>query len=281
MVRYPIVSGQFYANDFSKLSSQIEECFKKGPGMPSKRKTQQILAVIAPHAGYAYSGQTAAWAYKEIAESSLPDTFVILGTAHSGQPTSISFDDWETPISIVKNDKDFSNALHKKGIRHNDRYHVEEHSIEVQLPFLQIANKDRLKDIKITPVLVNETEGVAEKIRNTARELNKKITIIVSADFTHYGPNYGYVPFASNIKDSLYKLDKAAISKIIKLDVEGFHDYLKKTQATICGAKPLTVMMEYLRLVGMKSAKFLDYKTSGDIVGDFTNAVGYAAIAFY
>ena len=279
MIRYPIVSGQFYADNFAELSKEIEECFRKGPGeLPSKRSKHQIRAVIAPHAGYSFSGPTAAWAYKEIAESIFPDVFVVLGLSHSGDRTCVSYDDWETPFGILKNDKEFSEALK---IFHDEKVHSTEHSIEVQLPFLQFANRDKLKEIRICPIVVSDHTGIAEKIRNVASEQNKKIIVIASSDFTHYGPNYGYVPFVSNIKENLYKLDNEAIKKILKLDIKAFSNYIDKTQATICGTKPIMVLMEYMRLIGMKNSKLLHYTTSGDVIKDFSNAVGYAAIAFY
>jgi len=276
-MREPIVAGQFYSFEKSQLQKELENCFEK-PGLPGKRKKQALLGIISPHAGYLYSGPTAAFAYKEIAESDFPDTFVILGVGHSGQRTCVSEEDWKTPFGIVKNDSEFSKAL---GITIDNDAHMDEHSIEVQLPFLQFANKDKLKSIKIVPIIVNDTECVAEKIIRTAKKQKKKIIVIASSDFTHYGPNYGYLPFVSNVRDNLYKLDKGAIEKILKLDIEGFKKYVEKTEATICGFKPIIALIEYLKLSGAKNAKLLNYTTSGDVAGDFTNAVGYAAIAFY
>jgi hypothetical protein len=279
MIRYPVVSGQFYPGRFAELSKEIESCFRKGPGaVPGKRKRQQINAVISPHAGYQFSGPTAAWAYKEIAEYIFPDVFVVLGLSHGGYRTCISFDDWETPFGIVKNDNDFSEALK---IYHDEKIHADEHSIEAQLPFLQFANKDKLKEIRICPIIVNDYSGLAEKIRKTALSQGKKIVVIASSDFTHYGPNYGYVPFVSNVRENLHKLDRGAITHILKLDIRGFSEYLDKTQATICGFRPILALMEYMKLAGMKNSRLLHYTTSGDVVNDFTNAVGYAAISFY
>ncbi|MBW2994818.1 AmmeMemoRadiSam system protein B [Candidatus Woesearchaeota archaeon] len=273
MIRTPVVAGQFYEQDFSALSKQIEDCFKK----PIKKRTKHLNAIIAPHAGYPFSGPTAAYAYKEIGESIFPDVFVILGLSHRGDETSVSYADWETPLGVLKNDTAFSKALK---IPNNEKAHSFEHSIEVQLPFLQYANKDKLKEIRICPIIVNDN-GIAEKIKKTALEQQKKIIVIASSDFTHYGPNFDYMPFVSNVKDNMHKLDNQAIQHILKLDIKAFQDYLDKTQATICGAKPIIALMEYMKLIGMKSSKLLHYTTSGDILNDFTNSVGYASIAFY
>lgn len=279
MIRYPIVSGQFYSDNFAALSKEIEQCFNKGPGsMPGKRKNRQVHGIIAPHAGYSYSGSTAAWSYKEIAESEFPDVFVILGLSHSGHRTCVSLYDWETPFGIVQNDIEFSKALK---ITDDEKAHAGEHSIEVQLPFLQFANRDRLKEIRICPIIVTNPAGVAEKIRKTAQSQEKKIIVVASSDFTHYGPNYGFLPFVSNVKENLHNLDQVAVRKILRLDIEGFIDYIAKTGATICGQNPIIALMEYMRLVGMKNSKLLHYTTSGDILKDFTNAVGYASMSFY
>jgi AmmeMemoRadiSam system protein B len=202
----------------------------------------------------------------------------MLGTSHSSYQTSVSYSDWETPIGIIKNDIEFSRALK---LHNNEDAHTSEHSIEVQLPFLQYANRDKLKEIKICPIVVNDWEGVAEKVREISKDQQKKITIVASSDFTHYGPMYGYVPFTSNVEENLYKLDRKAIQKILNLDIEGFIQFLDKTEATICGAKPILVLMEYMHLTGMKNSKLLHYTTSGDVLKDFSNAVGYAAAAFY
>jgi hypothetical protein len=146
---------------------------------------------------------------------------------------------------------------------------------------LQFACKDKIKPLKISPILVSETKGVAEKIFSTAKKQKKKIIVIASSDFTHYGPNYGYVPFVSNVKENLRKLDKGAADTILKFDAEGFKKYVEKTEATICGFKPIICLIEYLKLAGAKDAKLLSYTTSGDATDDYTNSVGYAAIAVY
>jgi MEMO1 family protein len=273
-MRASAVAGQFYSSAKVALLEELESCFKKGAGLPGKQKKQNVLGAISPHAGYTYSGPTASYVYKELAESTFPDLFVILGVPHSGQKTCVSLEDWETPLGVVKNDLEFSKALE---IDVDENAHLDEHSIEVQLPFLQFASKE----IKFVPIIVNETKGIAEKIFSTAKKQKKNIVVIASSDFTHYGINYGYLPFLSNVKENLYKLDKGAIENILKLDVEGFRKYVEQTEATICGFKPILVLMEYLKLAKSNEGKLLHYTTSGDVVSDFTNAVGYAAIVFY
>lgn len=286
-MRKPLVSGQFYEAGFEDLDKQIRWCYKHkfGPGkLPSQRTGKRITGIVSPHAGYSFSGPGAAWAFKEIAESSFPDLFVLLGLSHSGFPTCISLEDWETPFGIVKNDGEFGKSLAGKGISINENAHSREHSIEVQLPFLQFVNRNRLDDIRICPIIASEDMGcgeIAERIADALKDAKKRAIIIASSDFTHYGFSYGYVPFTANIRENMYKLDKGAIEQIIKLSSSQFLNYTDKTGATICGRYPIAVCIEACKLLGAKKARLLQYYTSGDVIGDYGSAVGYGSLAFY
>lgn len=282
MVRKPIVAGMFYESEKEALKEQIKECFLSefGPGkLPENKKENTILGVIAPHAGYPYSGACAAYSYKEIAESKSPDIFIMLGLSHSGYGSCISMEDWETPLGIVETDKDFGRSLMKStGLKPNEAAHRQEHSIEVQLPFLQFINKNK---IKIMPIISSNDmlyDELAKKITGTIKDTNKKACILASSDFTHYGVNYGYFPFQTNVKENLYNLDNNAIKHIKNLDAYRFLDYTEQTGATICGKFPIAVMVEICKLLGGKNAKLLKYYTSGDIMHDYDSVVGYASL---
>ncbi|MCK4670575.1 MAG: AmmeMemoRadiSam system protein B [Nanoarchaeota archaeon] len=265
MVREPIVAGQFYED--ARLKEQLEECFA-GVDVSENRK---LKACISPHAGYVFSGKCAAHSFSNMPKA---DTYVVLGLSHEGHANSVSHVDWKTPLGVLKNDTEFSQKLN---IVNNELSHNHEHSIEVQLPFLQHVHPDA----KIVPIIVSDHSGVAKEIDRVTRELGRKIIIIASSDFTHYGPSYNYMPFKENVKENLYKLDKEAIDFILKFDVKGFLGYVDKTGATICGKEPIAALLEYCRLVGIGKAKLLKYHTSGDILGDYSAAVGYASIGFY
>jgi len=282
MVRKPIVAGTFYESEKEALQEQIKECFLSefGPGkLPEGKKERDILGVIAPHAGYAFSGACAAYAYKEIAESRWPEVFILLGLSHSGYGSCISLEDWETPLGIAENDKDFGKALIKNtGLKQDETAHSQEHSIEVQVPFLQFINKDNLK---IVPVIVSPDipyEELGKNIAKTVNESGKKACIIASSDFTHYGINYGYFPFKDNVKENLYELDNGALKHIKNLDARRFLSYTEETGATICGKFPVAVMMEACKVLGGKHAKLLKYCTSGEITKDYSSVVGYGSI---
>ena len=286
MPRKPIVAGTFYADNFDELSNQINDSFhsKFGPGaLPLKKRTKEIKGIIAPHAGYQFSGPGAAWSYKEIAESKLADIYIMLGLSHSGFPSCTSLEDWETPFGLVKTDKDFQKVLMANAqLKQNEDAHAQEHSIEVQLPFLQFANKDHLKELRIAPIIISKDKNykeIAQAIVKTIEQTRKKAIIIASSDFTHYGINYGFFPFKKDIKENMYKIDNEAIEHIKNLDATSFLEYIGKTGATICGRIPIATIMASCRLLGAKKARLLHYYTSGDIVKDYSSAVGYGALS--
>jgi AmmeMemoRadiSam system protein B len=287
MARKPIVAGTFYENDFGKLDEQITKCFKDpkfGPGeLPVKTRTKKIIGAVAPHAGYQFSGSCQAWVYKEIGESELPDVFIILGTNHTGDRKSTTLlQDFETPFGIVKIDQDFTKKLIEEGwVVENEITQNQEHSIEVQLPFLQFVQRDHLNKLRIVPIAVSQGanyELFGKTIAKIAKEQNKKICIIASSDFTHYGVNYGYVPFVYSIKESLETLDMGAIDFIKKLDAWSFIDYVNEHKSTICGAYAIAVLIEACKALGAKKAELLQYYTSGELVKDYSNSVSYASI---
>ncbi len=289
MVREPCVAGQFYENSFDSLNKQIENCFydKRGPGdLPiEKRSDKKISAILVPHAGYMFSGACAAWAYKEIAESKFPDAFLLLGPNHYGSGSGLSIGDWKTPLGLVKTHKDLV-----RGIKENtdleiaEHNHITEHSLEVQLPFLQFSNKDTLPNIRIVPIVIgkeHEYEKIAKQLHNYLIKTNKTIITIVSTDFTHYGPNYRYVPFSSDIPKRLAKLDKDAIEIIKKYDAPKFKEYVNRTGITICGFMPILVFLEMMQLKEKKPRPhLLMYYTSGDVLNDYKNSVSYVSMVF-
>ncbi len=269
-MRIDTFAGLFYEKNINSLNKQIEECFKdkRGPGnFPSKR-SKKIFAVISPHAGYIYSGAAMAHAYRAVAEAEFADTYVIVGTDHTGIGNSVCLDDFETPFGIVKVDKDYCKQLLENGFNQDKMIH--EHSIEVQLPFLQFVSKDNLRNLRIVPAVVNSLVRFPET--------DKKVIFISSSDFTHYGINYGYTPFLFNKKEQMYDLDNKAISFIKSLNAKGLLEYINKTGANICGYNSLASVVSYCKEHGAKKATLLKYYTSGDVVNNYMNAVGYASM---
>ena len=279
-MRLPVVAGSFYPEDKEKLIDLIRSCFlsKFGPGHMPGKKEKGVSAVIVPHAGYFYSGPCAAFAYKAISESINPDLFVLLGPSHSGFMSCVSLQDWVTPMGVVKADRDFGRKfIANSGLLQDSDAHKNEHSIEVQLPFLQFIVDNPL----ILPVMIAENcdyKKVADALKKTVAETGKKIIIICSSDFTHLGSNYGFVPFHKRVKENMHALDAGAIDKIRAVSPEGFLDYIDKTKATICGRWPIAVLLHYLK---KSDVRLLKYYTSADITeSEYDTAVGYASIEF-
>ncbi|MGV8141579.1 MAG: AmmeMemoRadiSam system protein B [Candidatus Woesearchaeota archaeon] len=286
MVRKALYAGQFYEKDEYALDKQITECFegKNGPGaLPLNKRSGTIKAIIAPHAGYIYSGPCAAWAYKEVAEAEYADVYVILGPNHAGTGNALSMQGYETPFGVARVDQEFAKALLEKNteLKEDDEAHMQEHSIEVQIPFLQFATKDNMHGLKIVPIILSDIDyaKLGLDLKETIIESGKKVVIIVSSDFTHYGHNYHYIPFSGDVKKNLYDMDGKYLDTIKNLDANGFLGLIDEKQGTVCGAFPIAVLLKSL-----KDAKveLLHYYTSADLdeESNYKNAVSYAAMVF-
>jgi len=281
MIRKPVVAGQFYEDDFQELDKQIKECFldKRGPGDFPISRGKKVFGIISPHAGYQFSGPCMAWAYKEIAEAQFPKNYIMIGPSHMSYLNKVALSkdkEWQTPFGVVKVDKDHK-LLESEYFKEDFFAFDQEHSVEVQLPFLQFASKDNLDKLKIIPVLISGYENYKE----IAEKLSMKNSILIaSSDFTHYGSNYRYKPFIYHKKESMYELDGGAIEFIKKLDVEGFLNYVKTNKMTICGASAIAIVMEACKNLGATRGRLLQYYTSGDVLEDYENMVGYGAIVF-
>ena len=273
-MRQPIVAGQFYESDPEKLKKQLKEFFDS---VPPDIKSNKLLAAIVPHAGYVYSGKCAAYFYKLLSQKKLPELFIILGVNHSSTSDKalISIEDWKTPLGIIKVDKESAFKLESDFIKIDENSHKYEHSIEVQLPFLQfITNK-----IKILPIILSNLDlDLAKKIAEKIFSIKKDFIVIVSSDFIHYGLNYNYTPFDSI--SEVKKLEQDIFDSICKLDSKKFISLIEKNQATVCGASSILVLLELLKKLSSKKGKLICSYNSGDIVHDYTNFVDYASIIF-
>jgi AmmeMemoRadiSam system protein A/AmmeMemoRadiSam system protein B len=239
-----------------------------------------------------YSGKTAAAGYRVLGakgQSKInPDIIVIIGPSHHSAFHGCSIldsDYFETPLGKVKINREVGDKLLKDDLFiKNPSAFEQEHSIEIHLPFLQRIFRSKLNgDIQVVPVLVGELDDsdarrVAATI--TASMAGLRPLFIVSTDFTHYGPRFGYEPFRNDGGQStslkLKELDGGAIDLICKKDLDGFSKYVQKTGITICGRNPIKIALA-LPIAGFKAEK-LAYDTSGSMTGDFGNSVSYAAI---
>jgi len=278
-------AGLFYEKGEVSLKNQIEGCFldKRGPGaLPIKHKKSSIQAIIAPHAGYIYSGPCAAWSYSDLAKMELADLFIIIGPSYLSHESGFSMETYETPLGMIRVEQQFARMLSEKGnIKQNKAIFEGEHCIEVQLPFLQYIYKKQAEKIKILPILLShdaDLKALALDLKELLVDTGKKVVFIISSDFTHYGRNYHHVPFSTDVKQKIYDLDGEAIELIKKMDSKGFADYVKKNMMTICGSIPIQFLLE---MIDSNKIKLNQYYTSGDISKDYKNSVSYASITFF
>lgn len=267
-MRYPAVAGQFYPGDEASLRAEIEKCFKGplGPGaVPAVRKgPRRILGGVAPHAGYMFSGMVAAHLYSRIAADGFPRTFVVIGPNHTGRGSGIavSTDDFQTPLGVVKVDLELAKAIRKDLVDEDPTAHAFEHSIEVQLPFMQYLSKD----FRFVPICMGfqdyeASKAVGEVIRDAAK--GRDVEVIASTDMSHY-----VTPGTAKVKDT------KAIDMMEAMDAEGLFDTVRDENISMCGYGP--VMATITACKGGK-AKLLKYATSGD-VRPMRDVVGYASV---
>jgi hypothetical protein len=265
--RQPVVAGMFYFLDSGNLNRQLSGFF-------SKAKTEIACnCVISPHAGYEYSGLTATYA---ISSLKLVNDFIILGPNHTGLGSEFSIMSdgvWETPLGKCRINKAIATELKKCKILEEDiNAHLEEHSIEVQLPFLQY----RFKEFSFVPICImniDYSHKFLEKCELLGRyivDLIKKdnIGVIASTDFSHFLP-----------LDIARDKDEKAIKKIEKLDLKGFFKTLEETSASICGYGPIAVLISVAKTLSLKP-QIIHQSSSGDASGDFGSVVTYYAIGF-
>ena len=286
-IREPAVAGMFYEASQSWLIRELESAFQNpsGPGSIPKamRNGPGIIAgLVSPHAGFIYSGSTAACAYSRLAQDGIPDTVVIIGPNHRQYFPSVALtgdSEWHTPLGNVAIDTDATRYIadHFPTSEISSPAHRMEHSIEVQLPFLQYIANTIGADFKVVPTLigsiasksVDDDTKMARELGNVIAEAvsGKKAVVIASTDFTHY-----------KSADIARTHDIKAIEKILNLDEKGLLTVVESLKISMCGAFPTAIMIAAARNMGAVKAQSICYSTSGDVTGDFAEVVGYAAI---
>jgi AmmeMemoRadiSam system protein B len=253
------VAGMFYPRDPSHLEQLLTRFFS-GTGAALSAK-----GIVSPHAGYIYSGEVAARAFAAVPHD-FSGTFVVIGPSHRGFMTAVSSVPWETPLGIIDTDVAFVDAL---GIEHDEFSHANEHSLEVQMPFI----KFRFPRARVAPVMMGEQDEksaalLSEKIVSAIKATGRDVRIVASSDFSHY------VPETLARENDLY-----AIEPLRSLDTAGFYKRISERSVSACGYGPIAAMVSVCRAMGATKGQLIRYATSGDITGDRQEVVGYAAIA--
>jgi hypothetical protein len=254
-----------------------------GPGRipalsaPGARK---MKGAVFPHAGFEYSGSLAAHSAAALAEDGFPPTFIIIGPNHRGWGSAVAVgtETFSTPMGKVEVDVKLARSIIGGGIEEDSVAHADEHSIEVQLPFLQLFSQG----FKFVPICMGDQDI------GTARLLGEKVAaavqgqdavIIASTDFTHCGAGYGHPPpRGMSAGDFARQEDQKAIKKILDMDPAGLVETVRKERITMCGCGCVAAMLVATMKMGARSATLLKYATSADVSGDDDMAVGYGAL---
>ena len=285
LVRSPAVAGTFYPADAADLRRAITESYlhRLGPGrLPSLVKpgeTRGLKACICPHAGYAYSGPVAAHSYLDVSEVSEPELVVVVGPNHYGVGSGVATygeGGWETPLGRVLVDNDATKTIvHLTGFVDIDpQAHRREHSIEVQLPFLQELYGGSFSLLPISLAFQDRStakdlaKGLAELLKE-AGEAHVNAILIGSSDLTHYEP-------AAQAREK----DSALLKHVQALDTDSFYTTLERRDISACGYGAIGTVMETCRILGYKSGRLNTYATSGDATGDNSSVVGYPSVSF-
>ena len=277
-LRRPAVAGSFYPSERSELASAVAACYSHplGPShAPSARPgTSKHAAVVVPHAGYEYSGPVAAHSYLHASSLPDPDLIVIVGPNHYGVGSGVAvFGEgaWETPLGKVRIDSQAATELLEDcDIAADDsEAHRLEHSLEVQVPFLQHVYGDSVPILPIC-LLFQDIDTTNVLARSLARLVeDRRALLVASSDFTHYEP-----AAAAKRKDSVL------IGDVTRMDVNSFYSTLERLQVTACGYGAIATVMEASKALGFSAAELLKYATSGDTTGDNNRVVGYGALRF-
>lgn len=272
MIRQPAVAGHFYQGSPTALRDQV------GRFIRPEAKKVKALGILSPHAGLVYSGSVAGAVYSSI---QLPDTFVLIGPNHTGLGAPVSLmakGSWETPLGAVRINEELAAAVLSGSRRiHDDSMaHLREHSLEVQLPFIQYLKKE----FTIVPIQMLDTrletcvelgnaiaEGIADcGVRNAEYKAGGTL-IVASSDMSHYVS-----------AETAKKKDHAAIKRILELDAPGLYSTVREGNISMCGYGPAVAMLTACKVLGATKAELVKYTNSGDVSGDYDQVVGYAGI---
>jgi AmmeMemoRadiSam system protein B/AmmeMemoRadiSam system protein A len=264
MIRQPVVAGQFYPDSPPQLKEMIQ-------GMvDEKAEKEEVIGLVSPHAGYIYSGPVAG---ATISRIKFKDTFIIIGPNHTGmgRPLSIMTEGvWKTPLGKVEIDSELAKQILAASsyLEEDSAAHQYEHSIEVQLPFLQYFKKD----FKLVPIILSFSTGatyreIGREMAKAIKALNRQVVIIASSDMTHYEP-----------QESAQWKDNQAIEAILDLDEDELLRRVDELRISMCGYAPAVSLISAAKELGAKRAELVRYQTSGDTTGNYTSVVGYAGI---
>jgi hypothetical protein len=265
MLRRPVVADRFYPGNPADLEKFLSDTMDFGIG---NRKTE-ALAIVSPHAGYVYSGGVAG---QTVAGVVVPETVVILGPNHHGRGAVLALgaDDWSMPLGTVPVEQELAGKILARSsvIVHDETAHFAEHSLEVQIPFLQHV-QDRLSivPIVVSHVPYNVCVQAAEDISSAIREFGRPVLLVASTDMTHY----------ESRKEAAVK-DRMALEKLQQLDPAGLYETVLQNRISMCGIMPTVITLLAVMNLGAQKVDLICYTDSGAVSGDINQVVGYAGL---
>ena len=266
MIRLPAVAGRFYSDDFAELTQHVATL--TSAAVPEEKL--HARACLVPHAGYRYSGHVAGAVYAKLA---LPKRYIILGPRHYPQGEALAIlseGAWQTPLGEARIDSPLAADLKRACplLREDSVAHRAEHSLEVQLPFLQhLAGDFRFVPVVLGTVRFSELQQLGQAIAEVVAAQREEILVVASSDMNHYE------------NDQVTRLkDRKALDKVLALDPRGLYDTVRREGITMCGFGPAVTMLTAALQLGAIRAELVRYATSGDITGDRDEVVGYAGV---
>jgi len=264
-MRSAVVADRFYPGNPSALLDSLRRLV---PEIPESEK-QEAIAVISPHAGYIYSGGVAG---ETMARVRIPGTVVILGPNHHGRGAALALgtEDWRMPLGNVSIDLDLARRILDRStvIREDETAHDYEHSLEVQVPFLQYCSSDfRIVPIVVSHVPYDVCVEAARDLAGAIREYGRPVLFVASTDMTHY----------ESRRDASRK-DHLALERIKSLDPKGLYDTVIGSRISMCGVMPTTIVLLAAKELGAKEVNLVRYTDSGEASGDTRQVVGYAGL---
>lgn len=268
MLRMPAVSGRFYPSDPAELTATVKQYAK----VETSIAPAHARACLVPHAGYMYSGHVAGAVFGRMA---LPKKFMVLGVRHypRGEKAAIlSSGAWRTPLGDAPIDEPLAKALRAACplLREDSVAHSSEHSLEVQIPFLQVLQPEfTFVPIALGTIQFEELVAIGEGIGKVLAESAEEILLLTTSDLNHYEDDA-----TTRVKDH------KAIDRILAMDARGLYDVCRNEAISMCGLGPAVAMLTALQAIGAGKAELVRYATSGDVSGDFSAVVGYAGMIF-
>jgi AmmeMemoRadiSam system protein B len=264
MIRGAAVAGSFYAGTRDRLRAQVEEL------RPAHATAREAIGVVVPHAGYVYSGRVAAAVYAQVVR---PETWVILGPNHTGlgaEASIMTAGAWETPLGVIPIDAELAQAIlaNSATLRDDPLAHAREHSIEVQLPFLQGEGQvSQFVPIALFAHEYSVCRDVGLAAATAIRATGRRAVLVASTDMSHYVS-----------RSVAAKQDRKAIDAILALDPDELHRVVRREGITMCGFHAVTALLVGAKALGASLAELVAYTDSGAVTGDATEVVAYAGM---